>query len=325
MFKLRYVFISILLFSGVASYAQQEVQLTHFMFNQLSFNPGYTGSREAICVNLLARQQWVGFMDGEDKVNPQTNLFTLDAPVDKIRSGLGIMFLTDKLGFEENLQIRLNYAYRLNVGQGKLGLGISAGFLDKKIDFSKFRPLDPDDPIIVQGQESDMLMDFAFGAYYEVQNRFYVGVSSSQLSEAEFSGTMNDVPYSLKRHYYLTGGYYYPLAGQSWVINPNILLKSDLGSTQIDFNAMGIYNNKLWGGLSFRANDAVSVLVGGFPIDQGKLADLRIGYSYDVTTSKLGRGGRSSGSHELYAAYCFKIVIPKSSSSYSNVRYLPTL
>jgi len=311
---------------GLAGYAQQEIQITHFMFNQLSFNPAYAGVKEAICTNILARQQWVGFTDGEDKVNPQTNLFTVDAAIKRINSGIGVTFLTDKLGFEENMQVRLNYSYMFNLGLGRMSIGASVGMLNKTIDFSKFKPIDVNDPLLVsQGKESDMMLDFAFGAYYNVQGQYYVGISSSQLSEADFQAALTDVPYSLKRHYYLVGGYYYELPNPSWAINPNLLLKSDFGSTQIDLNVLGIYNNKYWGGISYRAYDAVAVMLGAYPFNAGGLENLRAGYSYDVTTSQLGRGGRSSGSHEVYLNYCFNIVIVKPKSSYSNIRYLPTL
>jgi type IX secretion system PorP/SprF family membrane protein len=326
MLKIRLFAIMLLTFGSLAGFAQQEIQITHFMFNQLSFNPGYAGVRDAICTNVLARQQWVGFTDGEDKVNPQSNLFTVDAPINRINSGIGLMFLTDKLGYEENMQIRLNYSYKFNLGMGRMSIGVSAGMLNKTIDFSKFKPIDPSDPLLVAtGKETDMLLDFAFGAYYHVPDLYYVGISSSQLSEADFQATLSEVPYSLKRHYYLVGGYYYLLANPSWAINPNILVKSDFGSTQVDVNVLGIYNNKYWGGLSYRANDAVAVMLGAFPFNGGGLENLKVGYSYDVTTSQLGRGGRSSGSHEVFLNYCFKIVIIKPKSSYSNIRYLPTL
>lgn len=332
MLRTRHIIVVLLLGTAIPALAQQEPQITNWMFNKLTFNPGYAGVREAICSNILARQQWVGFSDGEDKVFPQTNIFTIDAPINQlfgynVNSGVGLMFVTDKLGYEENLQIRLNYAYKFNIGPGKMSVGASVGFINKSIDFGKFRPIDQTDPLLqAKGVETDMLTDIAFGAYYSVTDRFYAGISSSQLLQDGFEAVaISDVPYSLQRHYYVIGGYYHELAGTGWVINPNMMLKSDLGSTQIDVNALGIYNNKVWGGVSYRAYDAVALMVGAFPFDTKNLDALRLGYSYDVTTSKLGRGGRSGGSHEVWANYCFKIVISRVPTGYSNVRYLPTL
>ncbi len=344
MLKYRHVVFILLIITGFTVSAQQEPQITHFMFNQMSFNPGYAGVREAICINVLARQQWVGFTDVDKdgksvNVSPQTNIFTIDAPIDKLfkrnfNSGIGLMIMTDKLGFEENLQLRLNYAYKFNIGPGRMSAGISTGFLNKIIDFSQFRPYDAiesggptNDPLLKSsGKVGDMLMDIAFGMYYNVPDKFYVGLSASQLLESKFTEVLPDTsPYKLRRHYYLTGGYFMELLGTNWSLNPNLLVKSDLGSFQVDANVIGVYNSQVWGGISYRVFDAVALMVGAFPFTAKGLDALRLGYSYDITTSKLGRSGRSSGSHEIYANYCFKIIIVRIPTGYSNVRYLPTL
>ncbi len=47
---------------------------------------------------------------------------------------------------------------------------------------------------------------------------------------------------------------------------------------------------------------------------------LKIGYSYDVTTSKLKN--YSSGSHEIMLNYCIAIVKPPDVQIYRNVRFL---
>jgi type IX secretion system PorP/SprF family membrane protein len=323
MFKIRHLLVVILITFSSGLFAQQEIQLTQFMFNQMTFNPGYAGARDAICSNILGRQQWIGFQDGEDDVFPTTYLLTVDAPIDAINSGLGLMLMQDQLGFEKSLQVKINYAYHFNVGPGRLGIGANIGLTDKTIDFTKFRPLDEGDPLLNGGQESDMLMDFGFGAYFSVPDQFYAGIASSQLLEDEYTNTSdNTTPYSLKRHYYMVGGYYYTLPDPSFVLNPNVLIKSDFASTQFDINATVMYNNKYWGGVTYRASDAIGILVGGYPFESEKLASLRIGYAYDVTTSPLGSQGRSGGSHEIFLSYCFKVVIKRIPSSYSNVRFL---
>ena len=56
--------------------AQQDYQFTHYMYDNLSFNPGYAGLNKAICGTMIFRQQWAGF-DGR----PQTGLLNVHAPV----------------------------------------------------------------------------------------------------------------------------------------------------------------------------------------------------------------------------------------------------
>ena len=42
-------------------YSQQDYQITHYMFDNLSFNPGYAGMNKNICATMIGRQQWSGF------------------------------------------------------------------------------------------------------------------------------------------------------------------------------------------------------------------------------------------------------------------------
>src|SRR5690606_37857086 len=87
---------------------------------------------------------------------------------------------------------------------------------------------------------------------------------------------------------------------------PSVMLKYNRGIFQADLTALAKYQKKLWGGVAYRTTaDAFSILLGysGF---QGRLTGLRIGYSYDLTLSKIINV--SSGSHELQLNYCFIIV-----------------
>jgi len=42
--------------SGLFATAQQDYQFTHYMFDNLSFNPGYAGITKSICGTMLLRQ-----------------------------------------------------------------------------------------------------------------------------------------------------------------------------------------------------------------------------------------------------------------------------
>jgi type IX secretion system PorP/SprF family membrane protein len=330
--NLLFLFIVFLL-SGVVN-AQQDAQFTQNMFNQMAINPGYAGSHDAICATALFRQQWMGFTEtvngNENKVAPQTMLFSLHSNVDAIRGGLGLVVYKDKLGYEDNIGVKFGYAYRMPLQGGTLGIGLMAGFLNKKIDFSQFNYVDAGDPLLSsQNVESDMVFDLAFGAYYNKPGVFYAGLSSNQLMQSQtdmVAQAANLGSPQLKRHYYLTGGYQYQLPNNpQFELRPSIFVKSDFASTQLDVNALMYYNNQFWGGLSYRMQDAIAILLGAQPfINSGNksLETLGVGYSYDITTSAMGRSGRSSGSHEILLNYCFKIVIVIPPDSYRNVRFL---
>jgi len=308
-----FTFLLLLLGANTMIFAQQEAQFSQFMFNTMAINPGYAGSNGAICLNTFARQQWMGFKDPDgSNTAPQTFLFSIDAPIKFLHGGLGAVISKDKIGFEDNTNVRLAYAYRVNVGNGFLGIGAEAAFLDKKIDYTKFKPIDTGDPKLNgKAKESDFFTDFAFGAYYNVPGKFNVGISALNLSEPKQGA------YALKRTYFITSGYEFVFPNNpSFELDPSVLIKTDFVSAQYDVAAILKYENRFWGGLSYRVQDAATVLVGV------NWKNFKFGYSYDITTSSMGGSGKSSGSHELFLRYCFKIEIPTYVKSYKNTRYL---
>ena len=320
-----------LVFLGLgAANAQQDAQYTQYMFNQMAFNPGYIGSHDMICGNVLFRQQWLGFTETvngqENNVAPQTMLFTLHSNVNPIRGGLGLVVYKDKLGYEDNIGVKFGYAYRRQIWGGYLGAGIMGGFLNKKIDFSQLNPIDAGDPLLQGAQESDMVFDLSFGLYFNRPGEFSVGLASNQLMQSTSEMGVGLGSPQLKRHYYLSGTYNYTLPNNpQFELRPSVLVKSDFASLQFDIDALMFYNSQFWGGLGYRMTDAVSILLGAYPFANSGNDDLEtlgIGYSYDVTTSAMGRNGRSSGSHEVFISYCNKIVVIKEPSSYRNVRFL---
>ncbi len=307
------------IFAITVTFGQQEPQFSHNMFTNMAINPGYAGSNDAICATLLVRQQWVGFKDPQgNKVWPQTNLLCVDGAVNPLHGGLGLTILQDQLGFEKNMEVKIAYAYRHALGKGILGVGAQVGFLNKKIDFSKLIAIQPDDPLLTSTKiEGNMTTDIAGGAFYKIPNKLYVGISASQILESKYTLPTVLASPKLARHYYITAGYYYPLPGNpSLEVDPSVLIKSDMTSTQFDINALLKYNNKFWGGVSYRATDAIVILLGM------NWKNFHFGYSYDITTSPLGANGRSNGSHEVMVGYCFKIIKEVRPESYKNPRFL---
>lgn len=290
--------------------AQQEQHYAQNMFNQLSYNPAFAGSVGGICATGLYRQQWVGF-DGA----PQTYSINISSPINALHGGIGASIYQDQLGPQKEIGVKIMYAYRVDLGMGNLGIGATVGFINGSIDFAQFAGKIRDEgDVLLQstGNESDMLLDFGFGLHYVVPEKFYVALSSTRLSEQK-SETLS---YDTKRHFYFNAGYEFQFPNNSpFVLEPSILIKSDLVKTQYDIAALLKYNNKFWGGVSYsalRVMDPFSVILGL------KIKDLRIGYAYTLPTSEIG----SSGSHEVMIGYCFKLNFDRGRRSYKNTRFL---
>ncbi len=299
-----------------ALWAQQDVQFTQFANNKIFYNPGVIGSGDAICLSAAHRTQWVGFDNA-----PITQNFNANVPLDIIRGGLALTVTNDMIGFFQDITAGIGYGYQMSLAGGNLGLGLRVDFRNKGISSGTWAPpqtMNDQSLISLSGNTSSMATDFNFGAYYSHSN-WYAGLSSTRLIETKdlLPSTIGSQMAQIRgqRHYYLMGGYDIDLQN-GFVLQPAMMIKSDLTTTQLDLNVAASYNNEIWGGVTYRVYDALSIMA-GYQITK----DLRASYSYDLTTSNLRTS--SSGSHEIMMSYCFTIEVPpKERGSYRNPIFL---
>jgi type IX secretion system PorP/SprF family membrane protein len=288
-------------------------------YNILPVNPGFAGSNEAICASILYRQQWMGFEGA-----PKTMIFSGDMALQNISSGVGLNIMSDKLGFEKNTYINLAYAYRLEVGDGKLGMGLGIGLLDKNMDGEWVTPdklnnvpgsQNPySDPSIPHTQ-GKMVIDFNFGLFYRAKDdKIYGGISSTHLTQPELKYEAGKMPF-VRRHYYVIAGSYIQLPDKNWGMVPSAFIKYDGATAQYDLNLMVEYRKQFRGGLSYRFGDAVVAMV-GFTTQ----SNITFALAYDITTSKLS--SYESGSFEFMAKYCFNLKAKGPRGRYGSVRFL---
>ncbi len=108
--------------------AQQDIALTHFIYNKFAINPGATGIEEGLCGNLIYRNQW-------DKVNGAPNSVVFNAEVNmesfgKWTGGFGLNFTHDAIGFNRQNNVMLNYSHHIQLGNGRLGIGLGVGMVN---------------------------------------------------------------------------------------------------------------------------------------------------------------------------------------------------
>src|SRR4030042_3331663 len=165
--------------------AQQERQVSQFMFDQISINPGYAGSYDMITASAILRQQWFGFGDG----TPQEIILNLDAPFKLFKKshGVGLSIYSDNLGFNEDINLSLSYAYQINLGDGKLGIGLGGGFVNRKLDpeWVLTEGEATSDAVIPSTKQNEFIFDMSAGIFYKT-DELYLGISSTHLLEDEF-------------------------------------------------------------------------------------------------------------------------------------------
>ncbi|GJM35866.1 MAG: hypothetical protein DHS20C18_48670 [Saprospiraceae bacterium] len=274
---------------------------TRYMFNSMYLfnNPAYSGTHGYWTTNALYRTQWVKF-DGA----PKTILLGAEGMIGKKQNaGLGGSLYYDKIGLDRFGDFSLNYAYHIKLdGEGqRLSIGIKAGALFYRSLLSQAVVWESTDPVYSGGDIKGIIPRAGMGVFWYGQDHF-LGLSVPTLVAFDKRTNFNinlDKSGILRRHYYLYGGYVFHLKNEI-DLKPSILLKYQPSAPlQVDFNLNVWFKDVFSVGVSYRTNDAVSVMV-EIPLTR----QLSIGYAFDNTLSALQNV--SSGTHEVMVGYNFR-------------------
>jgi len=281
-------------------FGQQDAQFTQYMYNTLTVNPGYAGSRDILGVSLLHRSQWVG-MDGA----PSTQTFTIQSPY-KNKMGIGFSIVHDEIGnnTNQNTSFDLAFSYGIPISRNyELSFGLSAGGHLLNIDFNKLRNYSASlAPSVEQELYKKFSPNIGAGVYLH-SNKFYIGLSAPSLLETEHFQNPDDkgsVIASERMNFYLISGYVFNL-NPSLKFKPAYLLKAVLGAPlQVDLSANFLLNEKFTLGAAYRLDAAVSALF-GFQMNR----QFMLGLAYDREVSSLGGSQFNDGSFEIFLRYEF--------------------
>jgi type IX secretion system PorP/SprF family membrane protein len=310
----RLVYICILGAVSLNVMAQQDPKFSQNMFLAPFYNPGAAGSADKICLAAAFRNQWTGLPDA-----PITTIFTANMPVHLLgrTHGIGISFMNDNLAFNNDFLFSATYAFRIDLGQGSLGIGANVGMANQALspEWNGADVITPDtDDAIPKNGGSVFGFDMGLGAYYNTDN-LYVGLSTTHLNQTTFDYPDDVAESKLIRHYYLMAGYNIQLANPMFEIMPSMMVQTDVRSHLIYLNTNLRYNKRFWGGVSYSVGGALTALFG---IEM--MNGIKIGYSYDFELSPLMN--YNSGSHEVTVRYCFDLSVDKSPQKYKSIRFL---
>lgn len=275
--------------------AQQIPQYSQYMINDYVLNPAVTGMHDYWEVKSNNRLHWVGITDA-----PRTFILSAHGPFRKYNMGMGGSIFADITGPTSRVGFYLSYAYHLKLSKSlKLGMGLSMGLLQYRIDGTKITLYQDGDPVLPQQVMTVYTADATFGLNLQHKN-FTVGISLPQIigNNLKFLENSDASANSLARHYMLMGGYTFHVG--DFGIMPNVLLKYVYPTLpQFDAGLKLDWRDQFWIGASYRHEDAVSFM-GGLSYKDF----LVIGYAYDMTTSNLRN--YSDGTHELMVGVRFR-------------------
>ncbi len=288
-------------FAGAAS-AQQINLNSQYLFNEMMVNPGATGIKDYIPIQLNYRKQWANFPG-----SPTTQFLTCNSSVAE-NFGIGGSVFNDVSGPSRRTGFNFNGAYHLRLDQKRdhiLSMGLGVSLTQHLIDVNKLTTYLPDDPAVQRGYNNQMVPDANFGVFYHYKNKAYAGLSAYNLVQLNRDLYNFELPFpnTLVRTYYFFGGYNFDLS-EKFILRTSTLVQGiETGTVQFDVSAIAEFKKVVWLGGSYRHTDAVVIMAGG------QVGPFKFGYSYDYTLSDIGN--YSNGSHEVF----LELQLPKSGSS----------
>jgi type IX secretion system PorP/SprF family membrane protein len=281
------LFFSLFTFHFSLIYAQQDPQFSLYMFDKMALNPAAAGSKDALELNVVARDQWLDIQGA-----PQTSALLLSSPSSGKHTGWGIEIMNDNIGPTTSNSIQGNYAYNIAIGPGKLAMGLGFGVYDYTFNWSMIDYRDKNDIYAMANSGSKITPTAEAGLYYHTSS-WYAGFSVNHLIESSLTNVniSNSTATFAPHEYFIAGKAFQSASGIIW--NPSIILQlAQNAPPAASINLNVLLMEKIWLGASFKPGYGGVLLVS---YKASKL--LRIGYAYDLGLNGIGVIG--GGSHEL--------------------------
>jgi type IX secretion system PorP/SprF family membrane protein len=276
----------------------QDPQFTQFYANPLYLNPALAGSNLCPRVCLNYRNEWPNISG-----TYVTTSASFDKMVDAIHGGIGVIATNDEAGQSTIRTTTVSgiYSYHQPISRKfSVNAAMEATYSNKAVDWSKLNfgdQINPSHGFVyptgeTPGLNSKSNLDLSAGVVGYGEH-FFIGFAAHHLTqpnESMYEGETSILPIKYTFH---AGGNI--ILGPDkhdpdLVVSPNIIWQK-----QQDFEELniGLYlkKNSIVGGLWYRNRDAMIMLIG---IEKGPV---KIGYSYDVTLSRLTNA--TAGSHEI--------------------------
>jgi len=276
------------------SNAQQLPHYSLYMLNEAIINPASLSSKTENELTIMLKEQWASFEGA-----PSTQSISYNH-LNHHKFKRGINVVNDVTGPISMLNATISGSYILpSKGKNSLALGGSASIMQYIFDNNQITLEDDGvlDPIINGGVDKVLGNSFTASVYY-FNSDYFVGLSVPNIIGSSLDISENNSNNKLENHYYLNGGINFDLKNK-YKVKPSVLIKK-IGATpvQFDVNMRTIYDDFIWGGVTYRTGDAVALLMGL------NYTNYNFAYSYDITTSSIRIP--SAGSHGLLFTYKFK-------------------
>ena len=308
--KILFTLCAILSVAGVR--AQFDTHFTHYWALQGYYNPAVAGLSGRLNMYGTYAMQMAGYTNA-----PATMLIGADMalPTEKKNQAISANLYNESIGLFTNQRLFAGYAYRFNLWDGSMAMGVSAGSLEQKFDGSKVEAEESADAAFPSSEIEGMGLDLTAGVHY-AHPFFYAGLSVMHLTAPVIElGETNEI--KIDRTYYFCGGGNIQMKNPLLSIQPSLQLMTDLQAWRADVTVRGTYTydeKRYYAGLTYSPMTSVAILLGG------EINSVTFGYAYEIFTSGVGL---IHGSHDLYVGYVMDLdLFKKGKNKHKSIRIL---
>lgn len=311
----------IIIFIGSVSVLSAQVipQFSQYYQNYLIHNPGASGIEDYWELKTNFRKQWSGLDN-----TPISGYFTFSGSLNSsgfngdvglrtsenikgnkngvpssVKHGLGGYAIVDMFGPMSQYAGGISYAAHIRLFQNvKLSIGTSVGLNNFQINGDPLTIKDPNDNTYQSYYTNGMnqtFFDWNVGVMF-YSSKFFIGYGGNHLlgNMVRFGDNLADRQIAM--HHYIIGGYKFKI-GKHFELLPSAQVKFMVPApVSFDVTTRLRYKGIVWGGVSYRNEDAISFAMGCTIARM-----VNISYSYDYTLNSLRT--YSWGSHEVILGF----------------------